>query len=192
MNSILVSPRGRGQEPGRILAIESDPERSKTLEQVLRGHVRAHLVVVKSVDQAIRSMTDKLPDLILTSPFLKPAEEAALSTHLRRTPPAAHVQVITVPHSIETDDDAGRSTPPRMLGFLRRRSTAPSACAPDTLRNEIEAYLVEAARGPDEAVRRALRFPVCDDRAGPPNGAGPRANRGGSERRPAASPARRQ
>ncbi len=144
MNSILVSPRGRGQEPGRILAIESDPERSKTLEQVLRGHVRAHLVVVKSVDQAIRSMTDKLPDLILTSPFLKPAEEAALSTHLRRTPPAAHVQVITVPHSIETDDDAGRSTPPRMLGFLRRRSTASSACAPATLRNEIEAYLVEA------------------------------------------------
>jgi CheY-like chemotaxis protein len=144
MNSLLVSPRGRGQEPGRILAIESDPERSKTLEQVLRGHVRAHLVVVKSVDQAIRSMMEKLPDLILTSPFLKPAEEAALSTHLRRTPPAAHVQVITVPHSIETDDDAGRSTPPRMLGFLRRRSTAPSACAPDTLRNEIEAYLVEA------------------------------------------------
>jgi CheY-like chemotaxis protein len=144
MNSILVSPPGRGQEPGRILAIESDPERSKTLEQVLRGHVRAHLVVVKSVDQAIRSMTAKLPDLILTSPFLKPAEEAALSTHLRRTPPAAHVQVITVPHSIEADDDAGRSTPPGMLGFLRRRSTAPSACAPDTLRNQIEAYLVEA------------------------------------------------
>ena len=78
MNSILVSPRGRGQEPGRILAIESDPERSKTLEHVLRGHVRARLEVVRSVDQAIRSMTDKVPDLILTSPFLKPAEEAAL------------------------------------------------------------------------------------------------------------------
>ncbi len=151
MNSILVSPRGRGQEPGRILAIESDPERSKTLEHVLRGHVRARLEIVRSVDQAIRSMTDKVPDLILTSPFLKPAEEAALSTHLRRTPPAAHVPVITVPHSIETDD-AGRSTPPRMLGFLRRRSTAPSACAPDTLRNQIEDYLVQA---------RAARTGLC-------------------------------
>jgi len=144
MNSILVSPRRRGQEPGRILVIESDPERSKPLEQVLRGRVHAHLEVVRSIDQAIRFVTEKLPDLILTSPFLKPAEEVALSTHLRRTPSAAHVQVITVPHSIDTDDDAGRSAPPKMLGFLRRRGTPHSACAPDTLRNQVEAYLAEA------------------------------------------------
>jgi CheY-like chemotaxis protein len=143
MNSLLVSSRRRGQEPGRILAIESDPERTRTLEHVLRGRVRAHLEIVKSMDEAIRSITAKVPDLVLTSPLLKPADEATLSAYLKRTPAASHVQVITVPHSIETDDDASRSGS-SVLGFLRRRSTGPSACSPDTLRTQIEAYLAQA------------------------------------------------
>jgi CheY-like chemotaxis protein len=144
MNSILVSPRRRGQEPGRILVIESDPERSKILEQILRGQVHAHLEIVRSMDQAIRSITAKVPDLVLTSPFLKPADEATLSAHLNATPSAAHVQVITVPHSLETDADASRSGTTNVLGFLRRRSHPPSACSPDTLRTQIEAYLAQA------------------------------------------------
>jgi hypothetical protein len=144
MNSILVSPRRRGQEPGQILAIESDPERSKTLEDVLRGQVRANFEIVKSMDQAIRSMTTKIPDLVLTSPFFKPADEARLSDYLKQTPSASHVQVITVPHSIETDDDAARSSTASVLSFLRRRPSAPTACAAGTLRTQIEAYLVQA------------------------------------------------
>jgi CheY-like chemotaxis protein len=144
MNSILASPRRRGQEPGQILAIEPDPERSEILERILRGQVRAHLEIVKSMDQAIRSMTEKIPDLVLTSPFLKPADEVSLTAHLKQTPAASHVQVITTPYSIETDADSERSAPTGVLGFLRRRSSAPSACAPDTLRNQIEAYLSQA------------------------------------------------
>jgi hypothetical protein len=144
MNSILVSPRRRGQEPVQILAIESDPERSKTLEQVLRGQVRAHLEIVRSMDHAIQSMTTTIPDLVLTSPFLKPADEARLSDYLKKTPAATHVQVITVPHSIETDDDAARSSTASVLSFLRRRPSAPTACAAGTLRTQIEAYLVQA------------------------------------------------
>jgi CheY-like chemotaxis protein len=144
MNSILVSPRRRGLEPGQILVIESDPERSKMLERILRGQVHAHLEIVRSMDQAIRSMTTKLPDLVLTSPLLKPVDEATLSGYLKRTPTATHVQVITVPHSLEVDDDSTRAESKRVLGFLRRRSTGASACAPGTLRNQIEAYLEQA------------------------------------------------
>ncbi len=144
MNSVFVSPRRRGQGPGQILAIEPDPERSKILERILRGQVRAHLEIVKSMDQAIRSMTEKIPDLVLTSPFLKPADEVSLTAHLKQTPAASHVQIITTPYSIETDDDSQRSAPSGVLGFLRRRSSAPSACAPDMLRNQIEAYLSQA------------------------------------------------
>jgi CheY-like chemotaxis protein len=144
MNSLLASSRRRGQEPGRILAIESDPERTKTLERVLRGQVRAHLEIVKSMDEAIRSITAKVPDLVLTSPLLKPAEEATLTAYLKRTPAASHVQVITVPHSLETGDDASRSGVASALGFLWRRSPVTLACSPETLRTQIEAYLTQA------------------------------------------------
>jgi hypothetical protein len=163
MNSILASPRRRGQEPGRILAIESDPERAKTLERILRGQVRAQLEIVRSMDQAIRSMTDTIPDLVLTSPFLKPAEETALSAHLKRTPAASHVQVITLPYSIESDDETGRPGSAGVLGFLRRRSSAPSACAPGTLRTQIEEYLSQAraARAkPIATYRESVASPI--------------------------------
>lgn len=50
---------------GRILAIESDPARSRTLGQILRGYVGAELEIVGSVEQAIRSIDSAVPDLVV-------------------------------------------------------------------------------------------------------------------------------
>jgi hypothetical protein len=65
MNSILVTPRRRSEGMGRILAIESDPARSRTLGQILRGYVGAELEIVGSVEQAIRSIDSAVPDLVV-------------------------------------------------------------------------------------------------------------------------------
>lgn len=67
-----------------------------------------------------------------------------MNTHLKRLPAAAHVQVVTVPHSIRSDETP-TARPRGAFSFLRRRSIiGPDACEPDTLREQIEGHLAHA------------------------------------------------
>lgn len=145
MESIPEFRRRRTQEAGRILAIESNPARSRALENILRGHIRADLEIVTSMDHAIRSMTKEIPDLVLTSPLLRPSEEATLTAHLKQLPAASHVLVITIPYSIDSEDASNQPASTKALSFLKRRSAlAPPACNPSTVREQIEEYLAQA------------------------------------------------
>ena len=96
------------QPKNRILAIEPDPARAATLQRLLRGHVSADFEIVKSCPEAMEAIARCVPDLVLTSTFLPPAEEAALTDSLKQLSEAAHVQLITVPHFIEFEDSRVR------------------------------------------------------------------------------------
>ena len=96
------------QPKNRILAIETDPARAATLQRLLRGHVSADFEIVKSCPEAMEAIARCVPDLVLTSTFLQPAEEAALTDSLKQLSEAAHVQLITVPHFIEFEDSRVR------------------------------------------------------------------------------------
>jgi DNA-binding NarL/FixJ family response regulator len=138
-----AAPDRGPQTAARILVIESDPARSSRLTRILRAHVRADLEIVKSTSDALRSMIEHVPDLVLTSTFLPPAEESSLNAHLRQTPGAAHVQVITVPHFIDDDDDTPSGASARkVISFLTRRASLDApACDPTTVIQDINAYL---------------------------------------------------
>jgi CheY-like chemotaxis protein len=145
MNSILTPlvPRKRTGPKGRILAIEPDAVRAETLRQLIPADL-CELTVVSSAGKALESIAGGVPDLVLTSTFLQPAEETALTAHLRSDPTAAHLQVITVPHFIDAEDDDDRGAS-RVLSFLKWRSAlARPACKPDTVREQIESYLDQA------------------------------------------------
>lgn len=146
MNTITIrtSPRRQTHSKGRILAIEPDFVRARTLQHVLRHHVRADFEIVKSRDEAIRSISERVPDLVLTSTFWPPPDEAALTAWLKQLPAAAHLQVITVPHFIDSEDAPGRE-PSKVLSFLKRRSALSCpACDPRTVGDQIETYLEQA------------------------------------------------
>jgi hypothetical protein len=132
------------QPKNRILAIEPDAARAATLQRLLSGHVEADFEIVKSCAEAMESIAKCVPDLVLTSTFLQPAEEAALTDSLKRSSAAAHVQLITTPHFVEFEDSRSASRP-RVLNFLRRRQALiRPVCDPRTVRDQIEHYLEKA------------------------------------------------
>ena len=129
--------------PARVLAIEPDPRRGAVLARVLDKQVCADVVIVRDIDAALTSIAEHVPDLILTSTFLPPADLARLIDELRRLPDAAHTQVITTPHSL----DAPHGEPPRdesdrVLRFPGQRTDF--HCDPALVTSEIEQYLEHA------------------------------------------------
>lgn len=161
MNSILVrsTPAKPSLSTGSILVIEPDAERAGILRDILRPHIDVDLRIVARAEDAIRSITDQIPDLVMTSTFLPPAEEAVLSAHLRQMPEASHVQILNVPYFI--DADASRSESPRsnVLGFLRRRAAMNRPrCDLSTLREQIQDYLDQAVANRLASIVRPLNL----------------------------------
>src|SRR5437667_3825427 len=81
-----------------ILAIEPDRHQASQLTAVVRGRLRAELVLADSAERALAALGDRVPDLVVTSAFLSPKDETALADWLRALDAtAAHVQTLTIP-----------------------------------------------------------------------------------------------
>jgi CheY-like chemotaxis protein len=102
-----------------ILAIEPEPDRAVLLRQLVRESLNTELIVAASTAQAIRTMRDTQPDLILTSMLLSATEEQDLVAHLRATPSVSHVPVLTVP--VVTGLSADETRPRGLFSRLLRR-----------------------------------------------------------------------
>jgi hypothetical protein len=161
MNSILLAEPIQALRPvaaGRLLIVEPDGHRAGLLGRMLRPLTAIDLRIVPRVTDAIRAFTEAIPDLVMTTPLLAPSDETELLTQIRRTTGAAHVQVINLPHAIDT----GRATTPHasrtsVFQFLRRSAGKErEACDASTLREEIEQYLARAVAVRDELKSRGL------------------------------------
>lgn len=162
---LLEPPRRTSRTGGRILAIEADAGRAGALRALLHDRPLVSLDVVTSVARARDAIDRSVPDLVLTSTFLPPADEAELTAYLKRRPDAAHVQVIIVPHfSQRRADESSRR------GLLRRRSRASTVVADaDAVLEQIDHYL-EQARRPDvvpEADPEPVPELVCEPEMAP-------------------------
>lgn len=172
MNTILKlrSARVDSQPKGRVLAIESDPARAAVLREILNAHVSADFQIVQSVNDALVSVAHHMPDLVLTSTFLPPRDEAALMVRLNVMQGAQDLQVITTPYFI--DWKGASSEPQKILKFWKRhRAQMRPACDSETVGRQIDAYLQQARA-------RLLTEPKRESRDGP--------------RRPAVLPMRRR
>lgn len=161
MNSILLAEPIQVRRPlpaGRLLIVEPDGQRAGLLGRILRPLTSIDLRIVPRVTDAIRAFTEAIPDLVMTTPLLAPSDETELLTQIRRTTGASHVQVINLPHAIETGrataSDAPRTS---VFQFLRRSASKERQTGDDsTLREEIEQYLVRAVARRDEMNARAV------------------------------------
>jgi CheY-like chemotaxis protein len=99
----------------RILAIEADPRRRRALTALVREHVKAHLVVVETVQAAIASIGERAPDLILSPTLLSPPDEAELLSYVKQLETAPYIQMMTVPALDMLADKPVASTPRRWL-----------------------------------------------------------------------------
>jgi hypothetical protein len=131
--------------PARILAIEPDPGIGAVLHTILDRRVRGTLEVARTIDVALGSIARHVPDLILTSTFLQPADLSRLIDELGRRSDAAHTQIISTPHALEAPDGPFYDDAGRILRFPRRRMPRGAFhCDPVILRNQVEEYLDRA------------------------------------------------
>ena len=117
-----------------VLAIESSAAGAKALRQLIRDGVREPLTVVGSIDAALTSIAQRVPEVILISPLMPPQEEAALVARLRDLPKARCVQTLIAPHVLR---QAAAPAPSRWWG----RQDDTSGDASDDVRKEFASEL---------------------------------------------------
>jgi hypothetical protein len=124
-----------------VLAIEPDTAQANALRRVFEAHVRSDFQIVQSVNEAVAAIAQHVPDLILTSTFLSPRDEAVLTNRLKDVPAASYVQIITTPYFIDCDDVPEDR---RILNFLKRRRSLVRPSDAETVGRQIETYLAHA------------------------------------------------
>jgi hypothetical protein len=133
-----------------ILAVEPDRQRGRQLAALVGRSTSAEIVVAQSGSAALAALDTRVPDLILTSPVLTPADEAVLRTWLRRLGDAARVQTLTIPAVADLDATPrdGGSIFGRLLD--RRDSASESHYAVSEFVDQLTRALDQAAAVPRE------------------------------------------
>ena len=108
-----------------VLALEPDPRQAEALTPIVEHQVGAELVIAASTDAAVRALGGRLPDLVLISAFLPPADEAAINDLLRARAETARVETLTIPLLASADDGRGAKRG-FWAGLRRSRSSASS------------------------------------------------------------------
>src|SRR5262249_28344128 len=139
-----------------ILAIEPDKRQASTLTAMVRGRLRAELVLGDSADRALAALGDRIPDLILTAALLPPKDESALGERLRSlNGAAAHVQTLTIP--VLAVSSGGRAG--GLLSALKREKSSaavPDGCDPAVFAEQCKEYLERAKTDREEMAEREL------------------------------------
>ncbi len=131
-----------------IVAIEPDRRQANYLSAMVRGKLKAELVLAESAEDALHTLGDRVPDVILTSALLSPRDEAVVADWLRALDAAAaHVQTLTIPVFA-----ASRPRPNRVRGVFAAlmgsseddESEAPDGCDPAMFAEQCADYLERA------------------------------------------------
>jgi len=129
-----------------ILAIESDRRQVSHLTAMVRGRLRAELVLGDTAEAALERLGNRVPDLILTSPLLSPRDEQALTDRLRRlNGVASHVQTLTLP--VFALPNSGTAPPRGVLSALLgdRQDSSTDGCDPAVFAEQCREYLDRVA-----------------------------------------------
>jgi len=122
-----------------VVAVEPDPEQASKVTAVIGELPETELILAASAAAAVAQLSGRIPDLVLTSALISPADDVLITGMLReRGTAAAHVQTLTIPLL--------RAAPPaRRTGlfsrFRRPPVPDPAACAPDDFANQVTQYL---------------------------------------------------
>ncbi len=133
-----------------LLAVEPDARQAVNIARVLRTRPRTELVIAESAVQALQTLGDRVPDVLLTSPLLSRQDEAALATWLRSLgPAAAHVQELTIPILATSAPPPPKKRRGVMATLRRERPQAatPDGCDPDVFAEQVSGYMDRASAG---------------------------------------------
>jgi hypothetical protein len=123
-----------------IIAIQPDSQQAATLLRALNELRDLEVAVVESTDAALAMVDERVPDVVLVHPFFDPGDDDYLGAYLRSRPPAAHVQVLTIP-TLGTCRDV--ATAPHLFERLRYKTTpiTPAECDPRLFASDVVEYV---------------------------------------------------
>ena len=145
-----------------VLAIEPDARQGAVLQRIVHDHVHAELLLVDSPDAAVASLATHIPDVILVSMLLAPADEEDLIERLRSLDGGRHIQTYTIPQFASTPGDLEDDASGRFLGKLRKKKGRAVAhtpgCDPDLFATEVVTFLSRAQELKEQSEGDAARM----------------------------------
>jgi CheY-like chemotaxis protein len=165
----------------RILAIEPDGGRRVTLQRLVREHLRTEVVLTASADDALASLADATPDVILTSSLLPEREDEQLTAHLRAAPDLDHLPILTIPPLVEITSEKKPERRRWFQLFRARQQRAPQPAYDfDAISTRIKEALEQSKYdAPESEIERPARLVLLSTRrtllleAGKPPGVAP-------------------
>ena len=148
---------------GFIIAIQPDSQQAGTLLRALNELRDIEVVVVESTDAALAVVDERVPDIVLVHAFFDPGDDDYLGAYLRSRPPAAHVQVLTIPTLGAPRDVA---TAPRLFERLRGKTEriAPAEGDPRLFASDVVGYMSLADELKQTKGRSVVEPPRPSDR----------------------------
>lgn len=126
----------------RVLAVEPDPLIRSRLEAVLRSRLRQPAQITATAEDAIRAIERQLPDLVLTSSLLRPAEVDMLTDHLSARDDTSHIPILITPHLAGAQQAPASGA--RHLWRTRRSSEVAGSSDTDAFLRQLDDYFAQA------------------------------------------------
>ena len=151
----------------RILAIEPDADRREMLGRLVSERLTAEVVLAATTNDALLTMADVPPDVILTSTLLSADEDDQLNAHLRAAPDLDHLPVLTIPPVV---DMASRPLKPvslwaRLFFRRRRKELIPPYDFSAVTTRIVEALEESKERAHESEIERPARLLLLETRA---------------------------
>jgi CheY-like chemotaxis protein len=140
-----------------LLVVQPDSVQADALREALGAHISEEVVVADSLDNALSSIDQGIPDIVLLSAVIPGTVEDYLIAYLGTIPGARHVQILGIPLLERSDDSVQRRA--RSLIPWRRRRQGPltPGCDPGMFTQDVIDYLAGA-----RALKREIELHSAD------------------------------
>src|SRR5262245_39607748 len=131
----------------RLLVVQPDSLQADLLREALQGRAGEDVVVAESLDDALSSIDQCVPDVVLVPTLIPAALEDYLIAYLNTIPNAGHVQILGLPRLERPGDPV---EPQARSRFPWRRERGPQvvatpSCDPSVFAQDVISYLASAS-----------------------------------------------
>jgi hypothetical protein len=129
-----------------LLVVQPDAGQAEDLREALRAQISEEVVVAESLDDALSSIDEDIPDVVLLPPLTSPVTEDYLITYLAAIPSARHVQILGLP-PLERPDNSLQGRARSLVRWSRWRATRAvrtQGCDPAIFTRDVVTYLAGA------------------------------------------------
>src|SRR5262245_4686039 len=125
-----------------LLIVQPDSVQADLLREALRTHVSKDVVVADSLDNALSSIDQCIPDIVLLPALIPGDVEDYVISYLGAIPAAKHVQILGIP----VFEGPEQPVPPRARSLMpwrqrQRQEPVTPGCDPGTFTQDVIGYL---------------------------------------------------